>query len=66
MAADSTHAGGTAVARRVSMVRRITAVVAMIAIVGLLMILVWRVYLHHERGVPTDEPAVVSLFFRAA
>jgi len=42
------------------MVRRITAVVAMIAIVGLLMILVWRVYLHHERGVPTDEPAVVK------
>jgi len=66
MTADSTHSGGTAVARRVSMARRITALAGMIAIVGLLVILVWRVYLHHERGAPTDEPAVVSLFLRAA
>ena len=43
------------------MARRITAFLAMIALVGLLLLLAWRVYLHHERGISPDEPAVVSL-----
>jgi len=38
----------------------------MVALVGLLVILAWRVYLHHEHGVPADEPAVVTLTSRAA
>jgi len=59
MAGDSTR--GTIVARTVSMARRVTALFAMAALVGLLVILVWRVYLHHEHGVSTDEPAVVAL-----
>jgi hypothetical protein len=64
MAVDSTR--GIAVARSVSMARRVTALFAMAALVGLLVILVWRVYLHHERGVSPDEPAVVALQTRAA
>jgi hypothetical protein len=48
------------------MVRRLTALIAMLALIGLLVVLVWRVYLHHQHGVPSDEPAVVSNLFRAA
>jgi len=59
MAADSTR--GTHVAEAVPVARRISAVVAMVALVGLLVVLVWRVYLHHEHGVSQDEPAVVSV-----
>ena len=52
---------GTEVARTVSMARRVTALFGMVALVGLLVILIWRVYLHHEHGVSPDEPAVVAL-----
>jgi hypothetical protein len=38
----------------------------MVALIGLLVVLVWRVYLHHEHAVPSDEPAVVSNLFRGA
>ena len=48
------------------MVRRVTAVFAMVVLIGLLVVLVWRVYLHHQRGVPSDEPAVVSSLYRDA
>ena len=43
------------------MARRITAVFGMVAIVALLVVLVWRVYLHHEHGVSEDESAVVRV-----
>jgi hypothetical protein len=33
----------------------------MVALVALLVVLVWRVYLHHEHGVTQDEPAVVFM-----
>jgi hypothetical protein len=66
MAGDSTHPGGTTVADAVSMARRVTALVGMVALIGLLVVLVWRVYLHHEHAVPSDEPAVVSNLFRGA
>jgi hypothetical protein len=46
--------------------RRISALFAMAALVGLLVILVWRVYLHHEHGVSADEPAVVAIDAHAA
>jgi hypothetical protein len=59
MAEDSTR--GIAVARTVSVARRISALFAMAALVGLLVILIWRVYLHHEHGVSADEPAVVAI-----
>ena len=49
-----------------SVARRISALFAMVALVGLLVILIWRVYLHHEHGVSTDEPAVVAIQSRAA
>jgi hypothetical protein len=48
------------------MARRVTALVGMVALIGLLVVLVWRVYLHHEHAVPSDEPAVVSTLFRGA
>jgi hypothetical protein len=44
------------------MARRVTALLGMLALIGLLMVLVWRVYLHHEHALPTDEPAVVQIF----
>jgi hypothetical protein len=66
MARDSTQEGGTTVARRVSVARRVTALFAMVILIGLLAVLVWRVYLHHQHGTPSDEPAVVSNLFRGA
>jgi hypothetical protein len=64
MAGDSTR--GIDVARTVSVARRITALFAMAALIGLLVVLVWRVYLHHEHGVSPDEPAVVAANAHAA
>jgi hypothetical protein len=46
--------------------RRITALLGMAVIVGLLLILIWRVYLHHQSRLPPEEPAVVRLGSRAA
>ena len=54
------------VAAGLGMARRITAVIGMMALIGLLIVLVWRVYLHHERGAPADEPRVVSNIYRSA
>ena len=48
------------------MARRVTALIGMVALLGLLVILVWRVYLHHEHGIPADESAVVFLSSLAA
>lgn len=44
-----------------NVLRRITALLAMIALIGLLLLLIWHVELHHERGSATDEPTVVVL-----
>jgi len=64
MARDS---NGTGVAVHVGvMARRVTALFAMIVLVALLVVLVWRVYLHHQHGVPADESAVVALDARFA
>jgi hypothetical protein len=48
------------------MLRRVTALLAMLAIVGLVLLLMWDVYLHHSRSGADDEPANVSLLYRAA
>jgi hypothetical protein len=48
------------------MARRITALIGMLALLGLLAILVWRVYLHHEHASPSDEPAIVCNSVRVA
>jgi hypothetical protein len=66
MARDSTQSDGTTVAGNISVARRVTALIGMFALVGLLVVLVWRVYLHHQHAVPSDEPAVVSNLFRGA
>jgi len=43
------------------MARRIVAMLTMVVLIGLLLVLLWRVYLHHERGRPSSEPAVVAM-----
>ena len=48
------------------MTRRISALLGIVAILGLALVLVWRVYLHHERAFHPEEPSLVSLFTRAA
>jgi hypothetical protein len=48
------------------LLRRITAVLAMLAIVGLVLLLMWDVYLHHGRAGAGEEPASVAIFGRAA
>jgi len=57
---------GTHIAFAMDVLRRITALLAMIALIGLLLLLIWQVELHHERGSVTDEPAVVMLLGLAA
>jgi uncharacterized membrane protein len=57
---------GTQIASAMNVLRRITALLAMIALIGLLLLLIWQVQLHHERGSASDEPAVVALFCVAA
>jgi cytosine/uracil/thiamine/allantoin permease len=57
---------GTLIAIAMNVLRRITALLAMIALIGLLLLLIWQVELHHERGSVSDEPAVVALLSVAA
>jgi len=57
---------GTHIAFAMDVLRRITALLAMIALIGLLLLLIWQVELHHERGSATDEPAIVTLVYVAA
>jgi len=57
---------GTRIASMMDVLRRITALLAMIALIGLLLLLIWQVELHHERGSASDEPAVVTLVYLAA
>ena len=57
---------GTHIASTMNVLRRITALLAMIALIGLLLLLIWQVELHHERGSASDEPAVVTLLYLAA
>jgi uncharacterized membrane protein len=57
---------GTHIAIAMNVLRRITALLAMIALIGLLLLLIWQVELHHERGSASDEPAVVALVYVAA
>jgi len=57
---------GTLIAIAMNVLRRITALLAMIALIGLLLLLIWQVELHHERGSASDEPAVVTLLDVAA
>jgi uncharacterized membrane protein len=57
---------GTHIAIAMDVLRRVTALLAMIALIGLLLLLIWQVELHHERGSASDEPAVVALGYVAA
>jgi uncharacterized membrane protein len=57
---------GTHIAIAMNVLRRITALLAMVALIGLLVLLIWQVELHHERGSVSDEPAVVALLSMAA
>ena len=58
---------GTSVAQVMSvLIRRITALLAMLAIVGLILLLMWDVYLHHSRAGAEDEPTSVAILGRVA
>lgn len=48
------------------MLRRITAFLTIVLLVGLVLLLVWRVYLHHADTGVSDEPTVVALSGRVA
>ena len=43
------------------MARRIGAFLGIVVIVTLVLILFWRVFLHHQSAVPRDESAIVEL-----
>jgi hypothetical protein len=49
-----------------AMARRICALLAMVVLLGLVLVLVWRIYVHHENGSRGDQPVEVSLDARAA
>jgi hypothetical protein len=53
---------GNSIAGAANVARRIGAIVAMVVVLGLVLVLMWHVYLHHRqiRHVE-DEPAVVKL-----
>lgn len=48
------------------MTRRIAALFTMILLIGLVLLLAWRVYLHHVYGGVHDDPTFVSVRFQAA
>jgi hypothetical protein len=48
------------------MTRRIAALLTMILLIGLVLLLAWRVYLHHVYGGVTEEPAIVALRFHTS
>jgi len=41
--------------------RRLAALFTMALLLGLVLVLLWNVYLHHQNGVPVEEPAMVAL-----
>jgi hypothetical protein len=41
--------------------RRIGAALGIVLILGLALLLLWRVYIHHERTRFHDDPVIVSL-----
>jgi hypothetical protein len=48
------------------MLRRISALLGIVAILGLALLLLWRVYLHHEGDPRPDDSTLVALSSRAA
>jgi hypothetical protein len=43
------------------MTRRIGALFGMVVLLGLALVMMWHVYVHHSRGISTEEPSVVSV-----
>jgi hypothetical protein len=50
-----------AVAEDPAMVRRVGAILAIAVIVSLVLLLMWRVYVHHRNAGSEDEPTIVDL-----
>ncbi|MBV9493193.1 MAG: hypothetical protein JOZ54_03020 [Acidobacteria bacterium] len=48
------------------MARRIAALAGMLVILGLALVLLWRVYLHHEGATHPEDSTLVELSLRAA
>ena len=57
---------GAIVARAMIMARRVGALLAIALMLGLVLLLIYDVYRHHEAGRDLEEPAVVTLGARAA
>ena len=43
------------------MARRVSALFGIVAIVGLVLVIAWNVYRHHEGARLRDEPAMVAI-----
>ena len=48
------------------MARRLGALLGIAIVLGLVVLLVWEVYQHHQAGRELEEPAVVAMDARAA
>ena len=49
-----------------TMGRRLAALFTMALLFGLVLVLLWNVYVHHESGADVEEPAMVALDVRIA
>ena len=49
-----------------TMGRRLAALFTMALLLGLVLVLLWNVYVHHQSGADVEEPAMVALDARAA
>jgi exosortase/archaeosortase len=52
---------GFIVAPFANMARRVAALVAIVVLLGLVLILMWRVYVHQENSRELEEPSVLAL-----
>jgi MFS-type transporter involved in bile tolerance (Atg22 family) len=52
---------GLFVAPLAIMARRVAALFAMVVLLGLVLVLMWRVYVHHENSRELEEPSVLAL-----
>ena len=49
-----------------TMGRRLAALFTMALLFGLVLVLLWNVYVHHQSGADVEEPTMVALDARAA
>jgi len=52
---------GITIAHSARMARRLTALLGIAIVIGLVLTLLWRVYVHRESGGTVTEPAIVQV-----